>query len=438
MFDEGWMIQAWHSGFDDRARAIVEARAAGRTLEEAGAEFRVTRERVRQIITQRQRSLAAVTDLAHQGWREILRSVGAAPAVRREAFAAALGVRDHVVLELLLLEAGLNVPHTWAGSLRGWWTAHPDSLDAALRRLVASAPLAGDALREAARTAGVPEEIPLTDLLNDPRSKVAPNTDGHWVRRKARGRDSAYLYLLDAGRPCTAEELLKPMAVATEKAAREALRRDDRFVLSRPEGSWALAEWSHLRVTPFSNAVEALVAVVTEHGPIARGSLFAKVTELYPVTAWRLTQCLLSDQIGETTDGLIDLVARGAQPIEEAEPAQPATMAVHGDVLGARIPVDRDVLRGSGVRVNSWLTWRLGLRQAPMSRTFASFGGHAPLTVRRGTSFAQVSSLRRHALELEVVDGCVLVLVLNLREVTAQVHHGCEEEACPARATSST
>ncbi|MFD6876718.1 MULTISPECIES: sigma factor-like helix-turn-helix DNA-binding protein [unclassified Streptomyces] len=437
MADEAWTIQVWESAFDDRARAIAETRAAGRTLEETGAEFGVSGERVRQVITQCRRRMVAAADAARQGWRETLRSAGVSPAVRREVLADALGVRDHVVLESLLPEAGLSAPQTWTGALRGWWTAHPTALDSALRQLVAGVPLHSEALSEAARLAGLPNDIPLIRLLDDPRSKVARNTDGHWVRRNARGRDSAYLHLLEVGSPRTADELVRPMSVPTEKAARGALRRDDRFVQIRPEGTWALTEWAHLRLTPYSNAVEALVAVVTEQGPISRGTLFARITELYPVTPWRLTQCLLSDQIGETVDGLIDLVARGAEPLLEAEPAKPADMAMSGDVLGARILVDRDVLRGSGVRVRSWLTWRLGLRQAPMSRTFTTAGGHAPLTIRRGTSFAQVSTLRGHALELGVVGGCVLALLLNLKEESAQVRHGCQEGSCPARATDS-
>lgn len=436
MFDREWMDQAF-STFDDRARTLIVARAAGRSLAEAGAELGLSRERARQILAELQRRLAVMVDMAIPRWRESVRALGAEPAMRREDFAGALRGEDHILLEPLLLEAGLTAPRTWAGPLRGWWTLHPDGLDTALRQLVAGAPLRGDELDAAAEAAGVPKGIPLPDLLEHPQSKVASSAQGHWVRRKARGRDAAYLYLLQAGRPCVIGEFLTPMSVTTEQAAREALRRDDRFIQIRPEGTWALAEWSHLRPAPYGNAVEALVAVVTEYGPISRGSLFAKVTESYPVSAWRLTQCLLSDQIGETGDGLIDLVSRGARPIEEAEPTKPDTMAVHGDVLGARITVDGDVLRGSGVRVHSWLTWRLGLRQAPMSRTFATAGGHAPLTVRRGTSFAQVSSLRRHARELAVVDGCVLALVLNLREGTAQVLHGCADGSCPARASLS-
>ncbi|GHE65208.1 sigma factor-like helix-turn-helix DNA-binding protein [Streptomyces griseoaurantiacus] len=438
MIDDEWLVKLWHSAaLDDRARAIITARAAGRTLDSIGVEHAMSRERVRQILVHEQRGIAAVANLVQHDWSVTARTVGAAPASPRSAFAAALGVHDHVVLEPLLREAGLSAPRTWSGPLHGWWTARPDKLDATLRELTEAAPFRGDELGQTATAAGLPAGLPLAELLADPKSKLALSATGHWVRRKARGRDAAYLRLLEVGRPCDADELIEPMCVSTAAAVREALRRDDRFTQIRPQGTWALVEWSHLRPVQYSNAVEALVAVVTELGPISQAALFSKVTEIYPVTLWRLKQCLLSDQIGETADGFIDLVARGAQPMEEEEPTRPDTMAAEGDVLGVRITVDRDVLRGSGVAMHSWLTWHLGLRQAPMSRTFTTVDNDLPVTVRRRTSGAQVSSLREHALRLEAVEGCVLALLLHLSDQTARISHACAEGACPAGLTRS-
>ncbi|WP_326597901.1 sigma factor-like helix-turn-helix DNA-binding protein [Streptomyces sp. NBC_01803] len=429
-----WLVRAWEAGaFDERERAVVAGRAEGRTLDEVGAVLGLSRERARQLQNGARKRLAGMADIIQSGWRETARAAGAGPAAPREAFAAALGVVDHVALEELLAAAGLDAPRTWAGPLRGWWSVDPRALGGALRRLVDAAPFRGDELGRVAAEAGLPAGLPLTWLLKHSESRLALSPDGHWVRRKARGRDAAYLWLLEAGRPCRPDELLDPMAATTVAAVREALRRDDRFQQIRPEGTWALTEWTHLRASPYATAVEAMVAVVTESGPLSRAQLFARVMELHPVTPWRLKQCLVSDQLGETPDGLVDLVSRGARPIEEEEPLQPDSMVIEGDVLGVRIPVTRDILRGSGVNVHTWLTWRLGLRRAPMSRTFATLGDHSPLVVRRSTSSAQLSSLRRHALELEVVDGCVLAVLLRLEDDTARVGHGCASDTCPAR-----
>ncbi|MFE0219940.1 sigma factor-like helix-turn-helix DNA-binding protein [Streptomyces albidoflavus] len=434
-----WLVRAWEAEvFDERERAVVAGRSEGRTLDEVGSALGLSRERVRQIQNRARKRLADMADVIQNGWREMARAAGAGPAALRVNFAAALGVVDHVLLDELLTAAGLDAPRTWAGPLRGWWSADPGALGGALRRLVDGAPFRSDDLGRAASEAGLPAGLPLTWLLSHSESRLAQSPDGHWVRRKARGRDAAYLWLLETGRPCRAEELLATMATTTVAAVREALRRDDRFRQIRPEGTWALAEWTHLRASTYASAVEAMVAVVTESGPLSQARLFARVTELYPVTPWRLKQCLLSDQLGETPDGFVDLVSRGARPFEEEEPVQPDTMAVEGKVLGVRLPVNQDILRGSGVNVNTWLTWRLGLRRAPMSRTFTTPGDHAPLVVRRGTSSAQLSSLRRHALELGVVDGCVLAVLLRLDDNTARVGHGCVPDTCPARQTRAT
>ncbi|GAA3424585.1 hypothetical protein GCM10018953_17680 [Streptosporangium nondiastaticum] len=433
-----WLVRAWETEvLDARERAVITGRAKGQTLDKVGATLGLSRERARQIQNQARKRLVEMADIVQDGWRDTIRAAGAGPAAPREAFAVALGVVDHVALEELLAAAELNAPQTWAGPLRGWWSADPGALGGVLHRLVDAAPFCGDDLSRVASEAGLPAGLPLAWLLSHSESRLALSFDGHWVRRKARGRDAAYLWLLDTGRPCRADELLAPMAATTVAAVREALRRDDRFRQIRPEGTWALAEWTHLRASTYATAVEAMAAVVTESGPLSRARLFASVTELYPVTPWRLKQCLFSGQFGETPDGLVDLVSRGARPIEEEEPAQPDSMAIEGDVIGVRISVTRDILRGSGVNVHTWLTWRLGLRQAPLSRTFTVPGDHPPLVVRRGTSSARLSSLRRHALELEVVDGCVLAVFLHLDEDTARVGHGCAPATCPAWRTQA-
>jgi hypothetical protein len=282
--------------------------------------------------------------------------------------------------------------------------------------------------------AGIPDAVPLHDLMAHDRSPLVSSDNDRWLRRRARGRDAAYLWLLEKGEPLPAEELIEPTGAHTAHAVREALRRDDRFVNIRPVGTWGLTEWSHLRTAPYTNAVDALVAVVTEFGPISKEVLFSKVIELYPVSIWRLNQCLLSDLVGETPAGLIDLSSRGATPIQENEPSKPANMAVDesGKVFGARLTVNSDILRGSGIAINSWLTWQMGLRQAPMSKTFEMGERYAPITVRRGTGTAQISTLRQQVQDLGMAIGCQVLVLLRGDESTAQVLHVCQRGDCPA------
>jgi hypothetical protein len=177
-----------------------------------------------------------------------------------------------------------------------------------------------------------------------------------------------------------------------------------------------------------------MIDVVSELGPLSKEVLFARVTERYPVSSWRLQQCLLSDEIGATSDGLIDLVKKGAHPIEGREPVQPARMTsdADGNVLGMRLTVNHELMRGSGVTVSPWITWKLGLRQAPMAKTFDTNDGSKPLTLKRTTSAAQISSLRQHALAQGASIGCDLIVLLRVDNSTARIVHACPLGTCKA------
>jgi hypothetical protein len=135
-----------------------------------------------------------------------------------------------------------------------------------------------------------------------------------------------------------------------------------------------------------------------------------------------------------TEEGLIDLVERGAAPIEDVEPRRPESIVVDpsGKVVGVRVTVNKDLLRGSGVIVHHWLTWYLEMRRAPMSRVFMIEGSGEELTVRRSTSGAQLSSLRRQAASMGLVMGCRMVVLLRLASDSAGLMHACGPLECPA------
>ncbi|MGW7304474.1 sigma factor-like helix-turn-helix DNA-binding protein [Streptomyces sp. NPDC054835] len=431
--DDDW-LQAAFGALPARSRRMIEDRADGKTLGSIGQEHEVSRERVRQLLLKAQEHLCAFADAFVGDWRDRLTTLTERSAVPQSEVAGVLGVRDQVGVGSLVEAVGAEQPLTWAGRLRGWWTRSPGALEVLLRRGVEEAPLRGEDVAVTFAAAGVPDEVPLLDLLQHPDSPLVPGFGGTWLRRRARGRDAAYLFLLAHGEPCRADELVEPTGIRRKASVAEALRRDERFVQLRLEGKWALAEWPHLHVTPYPNAMEALVAVLTELGPLPKDALFLQVGERYPVTPWRLHQCLLDDRVGITEDGLIELVARGAAPIEESEPARPARMAVDpaGNVFGVRLSVDKDVLRGSGVVVSSWLTWQLGMRQAPMVRTFSVDGHPTPVVLKRATSAAQISSLRVLVKENGMVGGCEFVLFLRTDDSTARIEHVCAQHTCPA------
>lgn len=429
-----WFDDAW-ARIDEKARAIYAERAAGRTWRNIGAQYDLSGERVRQILANADELLVGAADESRPHWRAQVSELSDGPAMSNLTLAKALEVTESIAVSCFAKAAGLVQLRVWGNvAVADWWTSTPGALDAALRDIASAAPLRRAELESLSAVKQLPDDFPLSDWLGHSRSPLTQSADGNWLRRAARGRDAAYLWLAERGAPCRAEELSEVMGGAKPHAIREALRRDDRFAQIRPEGTWVLVGWSHPGVNPYSSAEEAMIAVLEQEGGMTKERLFTRVTERYPVTPWRLHQCLLSDRIGMTPDGLIDLIAHGAQPIEEREPAQPTTMAVDpaGNVYGIRLTVDYDVIRGSGILVNTWLTWKLGLRRARMSKTFDVLGSEDVVTLRRGTSGAQISSLRHHAQNLGTVIGCQLAVLLRVDNSTVRIMHACPDGRCPA------
>ena len=108
-------------------------------------------------------------------------------------------------------------------------------------------------------------------------------------------------------------------------------------------------------------------------------------------------------------------------------------MQASGAVVGIELIVDHDLLRGSGIPVNRWLTSVCRLRTAPSTRYFELFDGLGTVTVKRGISNSQLSSLRAIAQAIGAVEGCKLALLLRVDTGTASVRHTCPTAGCPAR-----
>jgi len=275
----------------------------------------------------------------------------------------------------------------------------------------------------------IPDTVPVELIMADDSSPLTKAATGAWVRRRAKGRDTAFLWLAEQGEPRPATEIAE-VTGSNPRAIAESFRRDKRFRQVRPEGTWALTDWPLPGVSQHTNALDVLVEVLSELGPMSRRALFTEVQRRYPVSYARMQQCLISDKIGVIQEDLFDLVERGARSIEETEPRCPSTVAVDGQALGFRLPVTRDLKRGSGIIISPWITWYLGLRLAPMSKTFSS-DQYGEVTIRRGTSGAQISSLRGPAKAMGLALGCELAVVLNLDDSSVIIKHACASTGCP-------
>jgi hypothetical protein len=430
LFDD-WLLRAWHA-LTDRFREVLTRRQEGETLESIGRDLGLSRERVRQVQRKAQVALLAAQQQAEPHLATAVHNaVGDAPAVPDDRILSLVVSQAPAAAVLALLEC-LDVRHptTWAGDLVGYWTRDATRLNALLNRMVALAPMTQEEAEQASCDLGI-ADVPWSTLLDHPKSKITYHELG-WIRRARSSRDVAYLWLREQGEPCTASEIAK-VTGTNEHAIRETMRRDDDFAQVRPEGTWALADW---RVqgsdNRYTSAVDVVVEVLRELGPQDFEHLRAESQRRYPVSAWRITQCLSSNLIGLNDAGLYDLTERGANPIEDSEPKKPRHMEAHGNVVGIELTVDSDLLRGSGIPVHRWLTWHLGLRTAPSARYFDLLDGQGTITVKRATSNSQISSLRALAQHEGLVAGCKLTVLLRTDVDTASYRHTCRPASCPA------
>ncbi|MFG1755458.1 hypothetical protein [Streptosporangium sandarakinum] len=338
----------------------------------------------------------------------------------------------------LLIAEGLRHPKVWSEELSDHWALGTDALDAFLQELVNEAPYRKNELRGRATTIGIPESLDIHAIMSAAKSPLVLDDAGVWVRRSAKKRDAAYLWLADQGEPRRAETISRAIG-QTAQATTEALRRDPRFRQVRPEGTWVLTEWPRGGEYDYSDALEAMIAVLTELGPLSRRDLTAELRRRYPVSDSRIHQCLISTRIGFTHDRRIGLIEQGAISVDEKEPRRPDN-AVHNEELGLlafRLKVTKDITRGSGVVISPWITWRLGLRQAPMEKIFTVEGSGRQITFRRGTAAAQMSSVRLETVEHGMTVGCEFAVVLRLEHNTMTIRHVCDPDVCTTHSSGS-
>lgn len=424
----------WPFGLTERQQLVLNLRF-DRTLESIAQDIQLTRERVRQIekharIQLRTRVVVQLKNMVAALQEEL----SVAPAINDDMVAdhilTANPSRARIVLDVL----GVAPLVIWRKPVPGWWSDNPVRLGALVETVAAAAPFPNSELDERSRAIGIPAEFPVDNVLGLDSSPIRQHPVGPWwVRRSAVNRDGAYLWLANLGES-------QPLAAMAnyfgrdEHAMRELMRRDARFVQLRPAGTWALAEWSRAEIG-YRTALEAVLGILEDRGPMEYRDLVRAMESVYPVSLARIAQTMTSALIGRLPDGRVGLVRDGAVMMSEEKPVTPDTVAVSGDklLLAARIGVDRNLLRGSGIALPRYVSWHLGLHHAPASRSFRVAGTSDTVIVNKFLAGAAASSLRKFAQALAVVEGCVIILMLYLRDDTAKLVHGCPEGQCPAR-----
>ncbi|WP_205326730.1 sigma factor-like helix-turn-helix DNA-binding protein [Glycomyces sp. YM15] len=433
---ESWLMDAWR-GLDERERAVLTLVRQGRTYGAIARIHDVSRARVGQIVKTARASLfEAAMAAKHLWWDGLDELIAGSVSVHdddlADYFVDPVGTARYSVLLGLKLEH----PNTCAGRLDNFWTREPDGLAMRLRSLSDRGPYRMDELAGRAADMGIPAAVPTESLLtheNGPMERIGELL----VRRRRRQADLLYLWLVEEGQARSATYIAEEFGREPHALA-ELMRRDSRFRLRRPESTWELAEWPDDGARTYAGAMDVVLEIVTERGPIAKRELVRETMARYQVTYARVHQCLIDYRIGHISGqrDLIDLVSRGAVPNEEAEPRRPLTAVIDdtGTILGFRLRVQRELLRGCSVAIDRWVTWTLGLRQSPKTRSFTCGElGDRPLKFTRNTSVAQMSTIKDYAESHGMKIGCEITVLLRLREGTAQLMHACATGECPGQ-----
>jgi hypothetical protein len=280
---------------------------------------------------------------------------------------------------------------------------------------------------------GTIRSLPIADVLAAAGSPVLRHpATGCWVRRGAKHRDAAYLWLLSHGEPARSETVAAALGIKPH-ALSASLGRDKRFFHRRPGNLWLLDAWVPLDEVRLTSALDVVLSMLGDRGPLPYAELVRETVAVYPVSAARVSQCLTSARVGRMADGRVGLVADGAIPIVERPPRQPRNVELSrtGQIMGVRVPVDSELLRGSGVALPRFVAWHLGLFHAPASRSFRVDGTNDALTVTRSIGGAHLTALRRYAEAFGAREGSSLVILLRLVNDTATVN-------CPRMAAATS
>jgi hypothetical protein len=352
--------------------------------------------------------------------------------IRESDLAAFVKGNDKTARELALRTLGLHPVKVRGTLLSGWRTFDVAEFEQRLELLIQQVPFLEEELPVRSADLGLKESA--ISILTAPGAGVLFESGLGWIRRARRDRDVAYLFLLRCGEPQNVDAIAERTA-CNARALAEKMRRDGIFCQIQPEGSWALSDWPLPEASQTKRgATEVLIEVLRQSGPMTLKVLISEAHKRYPVSPWRYSQTVRDSRIGLTVEGLYDLVERGAVPQVEREPRQPQSMKAsdNGRVVAARLTVTGEMLRGSGIAVNRWLPWKIGLSSVPNSRRFALEKFDGEVTVRLTTSTASISSLRAYVLEMGLVKGCDVAVIFNTETESSSLVHSCVPGRCPA------
>jgi hypothetical protein len=424
-YDVAAAWSAVEARWDDRTRHVLHQRLVAdppATLDQVGAGYGLTRERIRQVEkAARTRVAGACADgPLHRLCEALADGLGTAFTDGPAADAVIAPLLDRIgptdralARSLLLVVAG----YTRRGR---WWDrdgATPDDVRPAIRAL--------------ADEAGLITEAQVGALLDDlgvrPPWRVAllaeatalHRVDGGWLRWDGTIVEKLIRLLAHRGRPATPEELLAESGEPhSPQTVRNGIFEDPRVVRVDRDGRLALRDWG---VEGYAGLVEAMCREVESAGGAVRlGELATALAERYAVRE-QSVHAYATAPMFVIEDGLLRL----RRPDEPWQPnldvrRQRGICATARSVAVVRV-VGRELLRGSGTPISLGVAARLGL-QVDESRTYRGPDG-LPVTVAlSGRAFnASISSLRAIAAHVGATTGDALVLRFDIERPAVAV-----------------
>lgn len=364
-------IDAWFSAGDERRRAVVARRLFTRTpetLEQLGADFGVSRERIRQIHKQAQEDLRTWLDspysqntVAHLQW--ISSALGTAGPL--DAFWEMSPAHRATVPSLGVVAGEAILALLPDHEVRGQWlvTASSDALAMKLTdRLREHSSIPLEEVTLALLEAGVPQEHVRDWLDGLPRSRVM---GPHLVRWGRNLPDKAVAVLTLAQRPLHFDELVEGIGGDFNEAGFRERIHDDERIMRLDRRLFGLRSWGGKEYLGLEETMRQ--EITTAGGEMPISELIERITGWFDISESSIRTMGAGTAFSRPRSGWIALPGLTGT---ESAPYRPRRVVERtrrcfrdtGGTWWLRVDLNHDHLRGSGFPIPSGFAARCGMR----------------------------------------------------------------------------
>lgn len=399
---------------DPAARPVVEKRlfagASKLTLDALGRELGITRERVRQIEVRAKETMATL--LGDPRYAVVLR---AAERLRRR-LGECIGISelpeevqwalemtdpptvDHAMQARLVLSVAGRYELHEGWLIRGSSSAFVEQSRRVVEEVLSQGPTPQEELHAHLGSLGIPESEQSSWLLGVCRCRHFDGIVVPWTGSMA---DKAERVLTIRGEPLSPEEIAEALGGELNRRSLMGQIQGDKRFLRRGLKLYGLRSWGGEEYTSIQD--EIAEEIERQGGAATLDHLLRTLCEQFGVAEASVRAYATEAPFVQMSDGRVAIGKGDAQvKLVAIEDTRGCFRA--GSHWLLRVPVDYDVLRGSGRSVPPGVVQHIGLRPGERRHIVTPTG---ELLVRYGRQ-ATVGSLRRAALSLDCEEGDVL------------------------------